>query len=209
MEPVTSHSEREWILIGMAERCAAQGFAATGVDDVCAAAGVSRESFEDLFVDEADCLAATVEAATAQARQALDEAISPRQSWAANLRDGAAALLGFLAARPALAHVLLIEAPPAGGRAAAVAESARGELLALLERGREHATEEIPASAGRGALAGAEALIARQVAAGGAADLPAVAPDVVYMLAVPFLGLGEAQRLAAGANRRRHLRAVA
>ena len=209
MEPVTSHSEREWILVGMAGRCAALGFEATSVDDVCEAAGVSRESFDDLFADRAECLAATVEAAIAQAQRAVGEAISPQQSWAANLRDGAAALLRFFAARPALAHVLLIEAQPAGGRAADLAESARAELLALLERGHEHATEEIPASAARGALAGAEALIARQTAAGDAANLAAITPDVVYMLAVPFLGVGEAQRLAAGANRRRHLRAVA
>ena len=209
MEPVTSHSEREWILVGMAERCAARGYEATSVDDVCEAAGVSRASFDDLFPDQAECLAATVEAAIAQAQRAVGAAISPQQSWPANLRDGAAALLGFFAARPTLAHVLLIEAQPAGGRAAVLAESARAELLVLLERGHEHAAEEIPASAARGALAGAESLIARQLAAGDAANLAAITPDVVYMLAVPFLGVGEAQRLTVGANRRRHLRAVA
>ena len=209
MEPITSHSEREWILVGMAERCAAQGFEATSVADVCEAAGVSRDSFEDLFGDRAECLAATVEAAIEQARRTVGEATSPQPSWAASLRDGAVALLRFFAARPALADVLLIEAQPAGGRAAVLAESARAELLALLERGREHAAEGIPANAARGALAGAESLIARQLAAGDAADPAAVAADVVYMLAVPFLGVGEAQQLAAGANRPRHLRAVA
>jgi hypothetical protein len=48
-----------------------------------------------------------------------------------------------------------------------------------------------------------------RVTAGRAARLDEAAADVVYMLAVPFLGAGEAARLAAGAARRRHLRAVA
>ncbi len=209
MEPVTAHSEREWILVGMAERCAAKGFEATSVDDVCEAAGVSRASFGDLFAGKEDCLAATVEAGVEQARRAVAEATSPDRTWAANLRDGATALLRFLAGRPTFAHIMLVEAPVAGGRAVAPTESARAELLALLERGRERAADEIPARAARGALAGAEALVVRRLVAGEAGGLAAIAADVVYMLAVPFLGVGEAQRLAAGAARRRHLRAVA
>lgn len=209
MAPITAHSDRTWILVGMAERCATQGFEATTADDVCAAAGVPRDSFDRLFADKDGCLAATAESAVEQARGAVAEAVSPQRTWAANLRDGATALLGFLAGRPALAHVLLIEAPVAGGRAAALAESGRAELLGPLERGREHATDEIPASAARGALSGAEGIVVRRVLAGEADTLAGIAPDVVYMLAVPFLGIGEAQRLAAGATRRRHLRAVA
>jgi len=209
MERVTAHSEREWILVGMAERCAARGFEATTVEAVCDAAGVSPRSFDDLFSGKAGCLAATTETAIEQARRAACEATSPRRTWAANLRDGAAALLGFLAGRPTFAHVLLVEAPAAGDRAAILAESARAELLAFLEHGREQADEEIPSSAAHGALAGAEALVVHRIVAGEAASLAADAPAVVYMLAVPFLGLAEAQRLAAGAARRRHLRAVA
>ena len=209
MEPITAHSEREWILVGIAERCAAQGFEATSVEDVCEAAGVSRESFDGLFASREECLAAAVEAAVEQLRQALAEATAPERPWGTNLRDGAVAALRVLAAHPPLAHVLLVEALPARGRPAAVLESARAELLAFLERGREQAADEIPASAARGALSGAEALVARQLAAGEAERLTAIAPDVVYMLAVPFLGVGEAQRLADGVARPRHLRAVA
>ncbi len=209
MEPVTSHSEREWILVGMAERCAAKGFEATSVDDVCEAGGVSRASFDGLFAGREECLAATVEAAVEQALRAVGEATSPTRTWAANLRDGAAALLRFLASRPTLAHVALIEAPVVAGHAAAPVESARADLLAFLERGREHAADGIPASAARGAMAGAEALVVRRIVAGEAGGLARLAPEVVYMLAVPFLGVGEAQRLAAGAGRHRHLRAVA
>ncbi len=67
----------------------------------------------------------------------------------------------------------------------------------------------VPPSAARGALAGAEALVAHEILAGRGDQLGEQLPGVVYMLAVPFLGVGEAGRLADGTARRRHLRAVA
>jgi AcrR family transcriptional regulator len=58
MQSSTAHSEREWILIGMAESCAAKGFEETTVADICAAAGVSAESFGQVFADKGECLGA-------------------------------------------------------------------------------------------------------------------------------------------------------
>jgi AcrR family transcriptional regulator len=192
----------------MAECCAAKGYEATTVADICAAAGVAPESFERTFADRAECLGAAMESVVEEAWRALQEAGPPEKPWTAKLRDGVALLLELLAERPAFAHVALVEAPLAGGRAQALYESARAALLEFLERGRKDAGAGIPASAARGALAGAEALVARQVLAGDAERLPELAPGVLYMLAVPFLGIGEAQRLA-GVAVPRHLRAVA
>jgi AcrR family transcriptional regulator len=209
MEPSVAHSEREWILIGIVECCAAKGYEATTVDDVCAAAGVSRESFDRVFASKDECLGAAMESAVEEAWRALEGVFAPDKRWADGLRDGAVALLGMLAARPALAQLALVEAPAAGGRAALLHESARATVLDFLERGRAAGEPGVPASAARGALAGAEALVMREVLAGRAGQLGEQAPAIAYMLAVPFLGVGEAGRLATGAFRRRHLRAVA
>jgi AcrR family transcriptional regulator len=209
VEPLVAHSEREWILIGMAECCVAKGYEETTVADVCAAAGVSRESFGRAFAGKDECLGAAMEAVVAEAWRALEGARSPEKPWAAALRDGAAALLEFLAERPAFARLALVEAPAAGGRAGMLRESGKAALLAFLEQGREPAEPGVPSSAARGALAGAEALAVRQVLTGNAERLGELAPDVVYMLAVPFLGVGGARQLADGAARRRRLRAVA
>jgi AcrR family transcriptional regulator len=197
MEPVISHSEREWILIGIAECCATKGYEATTVDDICAAAGVSRQSFGAHFADKGECLGAAAESIFAAAWTAVDTAISPERPWAANLRDGAEALLGLLGTRPAFARLALIEAPLAGGRAAALHGSGKAALLDFLERGREQAAEPgIPESAARGALAGAEALVVGEVLAGRAGELGTQAPAIIYMLTVPLLGVGEAGSLA-------------
>jgi AcrR family transcriptional regulator len=201
--------QREWILIGIAECCATRGLERTSVEDVCDAAGVSREAFGREFAGLDECLGAAMENLVADVWRALDGIASAERPWAAALRDGTAALLATLAERPALARLALVEARGAGGRAAALRDSARAALLDFLERGRELAEPGVPASAARGALAGAEALVERRVLAGEAAPLAELAPAVAYMLAVPFTGIGEAQRLAGSAARRRHLRAVA
>lgn len=209
VESLTAHSEREWILIGMAECCAAKGYEETTVADICAAAGVSRESFGRIFASKSECLGAAMESIVAEAWQVLDGARPPDKPWAVTLRNGCVALLGFLAERPAFAHMALIEAPAAAGRAAVLAASSRAAVLDFLEEGREQTEPRVPASVARGALAGVELLISGRLLAGEAERLAELVPDVVYMLAVPFLGVGEAQRLATGPAGRGHLRAVA
>ena len=98
-----------------------------------------------------------------------------------------------------------------GGRAGALYTSAKAAVLAYVERGREQRIEEaeIPASAARGAVAGAEALLVGQILAGRAQQLGELAPDIVYLLAVPYLGLKEAGRLTAAQAKPPHLRAAA
>ena len=193
----------------MAESCAAKGFEATTVDDVCAAAGVSLEDFEAAFADKGECLGAAMESFVQEAWRRLDEVRSPNAPWATGLREGVRALLGLLVERPAFARVALIEAPVAGGRASALYTSARGALLDHVESGRAQAPTGVPASAARGALAGAEALVAGHILTGKTQRLGEPAPDIVYLLAVPYLGQAKAQRLATESFKRPALRAVA
>ena len=205
-----SHPEREWILIGMAECGAGRGLERTTVDSVCDAAGVGREAFEQEFGDDLDaCLDAAMESIVEEGWRRLDEAGVAAEPWPEAVRDGAAILLGLLAERRAFAHLALVEAPAAGGQAQSLHGAARAALVEFLERGDALAGPGVPPSAARGALAGAEALVERTVLAGEAARLPDLVPDVVYMLAVPFTGTEEAQRLQRVPARRRHLRAVA
>jgi len=211
MEPTLAHSEREWILLGMAESCAALGFEQTNIADICAAAGVSRSSFEALFADKSECLAAAMEALLEEARRRIEDVASPEKPWAVALRDGVVALLGLLAERPACGRMALVEAQVAGGRAALLRASGRDALLTAIEQGEKHATEPgIPSSAARAALAGVEALVLGAVLADEAERLPELAPEIVYMLSVPYLGHDEVRRIAGGAaGQHRRLRAVA
>lgn len=194
-EPLVAHSQRERILVAMAESCARKGFGATTISDIVRPAGVSRATFYELFEDKEDCFQAAMELSLADAMERVIGAFSPDKAWATLVSDSAAAFLDLLASRPAFARMALVEAPASGQRAFEMYAAAKRVLLTLLDRGREEAVEEaIPASAGRAALAGAESLIVGQILAGNAERLRELLPDIVYITIVPYLGQEEALR---------------
>lgn len=195
-EPLIAHSQRERILIAMAESCARKGYGATTIADICEPAGVSRATFYELFKDKEDCFHAAMEVSLADAMGRIVAAYSPDKPWATMVRDAAAAFLELLASRPAFARMALVEAPASGERAFELYASGKRVLQALLDRGRDDPMEEeaIPASAGRAALSAAESLIVGQILAGNAERLPELLPDVVYITTVPYLGQEEALR---------------
>jgi len=209
MKPPAEHSEREWVLLGMAECCAEKSYEATSIEDVCAAAGVAETRFAEFFADKDECMGAALEWLVALAWRKLDEDAPAGKPWAERLRAGVESLLGAMGERPAFARLALIETPVAGGRAAILRESARASMLDFIESAPRPADIEVPASAGRAALAGVEALVSGWVLRGNAEYLAELAPEIVFMLAVPFLGRAEASRLGSKPRKRGHLRAVA
>lgn len=195
-EPLIAHSQRERILVAMAESCARKGYGATTIADIVEAAGVSRATFYELFKDKEDCFHAAMELSLADAMGRIVEVYSPDKPWATMVRDAAAAFLDLLATRPAFARMALVEAPSTGDRAFELYASGKRVMQTLLDRGRDDPVEEqaIPSSAGRAALAAAESLVVGQILAGNTERLPELLPDIVYITTVPYLGQDEALR---------------
>jgi len=195
-EALVANSQRERILIAIAETCASKGYGATTIADIVEPAGVSRATFYELFRDKEDCFHAAMELAMAHTMGQVVEAYSPDKPWATMVRDATAALLELLAGRPAFARMALVEAPVSGGRAFDLYASGKRVLQALLDRGRDDPMEErgIPSSAGRAAVAAAESLIVGQILAGNTERLGELLPDIVYITTVPYLGQDEALR---------------
>jgi AcrR family transcriptional regulator len=195
-EPLVAHSQRERILVAMAESCAEKGLAATTITDIVTPAGVSRATFYELFEDKDDCFQAAMELSLADAMGRIVDTFSVEKPWATLVRDAAAAFLDLLASRPAFARMALVEAPACGKRAFEMYRSGKRVLETLLDLGREEEVEEdeIPSCAARAAIAGAESLIVGQILAGNAERLRELLPDVVYITLVPYLGQEEALR---------------
>jgi AcrR family transcriptional regulator len=205
-EPLVAHSQRERILVAMAESCAQRGYGATTIADICEPAGVSRATFYELFRDKEDCFHAAMELSLADAMGRIVEVYSPDKPWATMVRDAAAAFLDLLASRPAFARMALVEAPSASERAFELYASGKRVMQTLLDRGRDDPVEErgIPSSAGRAALAAAESLVVGQILAGNAERLRELLPDVVYITTVPYLGQDEALRQSREAEKLVH-----
>ncbi len=141
-EPLVARSQRERILVSMAQSCATKGYVATTIADICEPAGVSRATFYELFKDKEACFHAAMELSLADAMGTIVEAYSPDKPWATMVRDATAAFLKLLAERPAFARMALVEAPSSGERAFELYASGKRVLLALLDKGRDDPLED-------------------------------------------------------------------
>lgn len=119
-------SQRERLLLAMAEAVAEHGYAKTSVAQVLKRAGVSRESFYELFSNKEDCfLAAYDEAATVLLRiMGAELAAEPSgdhdpDDLLGSLSRLLAAYLGALASEPAVARTFFVEVYAAGDAALA------------------------------------------------------------------------------------------
>lgn len=120
-------NQRRRIFDGMAAALAYHGYEDTKITDVVELAGLSRATFYEHFRGKEACFAAAYEDGVERLAGAVEVAASGKERWALRLSDGLRAGLGFLAADPPLAHLLLVES-------LAAARPARLEHERSLER---------------------------------------------------------------------------
>jgi AcrR family transcriptional regulator len=120
-------NQRGRIFDGLAAALAYHGYEDTKITDVVELAGVSRATFYEHFQGKEPCFAAAYEDGIERLAVAVEAAIEGGGHWPAQVSAGLNAGLRFLAAGPALAHLLLVEA-------LAAARPARLEHERSLER---------------------------------------------------------------------------
>lgn len=183
---------QRWRLLGAAaEVLAERGYAQITTADIAGRAGVSRSTFYEHFDGLDACLLAAYEMAADCLCEIVTGACEGGRGLERSVRLRAAtkAALDFLAAEPALAN-LLGSAVPAGDPAL---HAARERLLNRLAWPLRSARElrgagapDLPPDTERRLLAAARGLIGDRLAAGEAARLPELAPELAELLAVPF-----------------------
>jgi AcrR family transcriptional regulator len=105
--------QRRRIFDGIAAAVAYHGYEDTKITDVVELAGLSRATFYEHFHGKEACFAAAYEDGVERLASSVEEAASAEPRWAIRASDGLRAGLEFLAADPALAHLLLVESLPA------------------------------------------------------------------------------------------------
>jgi AcrR family transcriptional regulator len=198
--------QRERLLEAMAACCAENGYRGTSVADVTTRAGLPEAVFSQHFRDLEECVDAAVELIMTDTLAVLGRAYSDDKAWFAMVRDGLAAMLKLWAEKPDFARLAFLEARVTSPGAYERYRAADSMIAALLERGRDDPAYPgpLPRSTARGVMGGAEALIARELVAGRAAELPRLLPDLVYVALLPYMGQAQAlrhSRLAAEGER--------
>jgi AcrR family transcriptional regulator len=206
-ESVVAHDDAERVLRAFAIVVAERGYAGATIHEVAKRGAMSPGTFYANFRDKEEALLGAIDSVGAQLVMATTTAFQRRADWPSRVRAAIGSMLNFLASRPAMAHLLAVEAFAGGPRALAHRGRALAPLFVLLVDGYT-GNPEVPAVAGEAIAGGIGALIYQRILDEGPESLPALAPVCTYIALAPFIG-AEAATEAANRQPRRSPEAAA
>lgn len=201
-ETIEGHDHSERAIRALALVAAEHGYANVTVNQIINRASMSATTFYANFEDKEDALMAAIESAGAQLMAAMLPAFRRSQDWAQGVRAAWGAFFNFLASRPSLAHLVLIEVYAAGPAAIDRRDEALRPLEILLAEGRLRAPD-VPWIAREAIPGGVLALAFHQIKRAGPESLPSLAPICTYFTLAPYIGAEEAAAAANGDGRSR------
>ena len=191
---VVGLSQRDRLLWSMVRVIAEKSYDGVTVADVVARAGVSRTTFYEEFANKDECLFAAYEWVIDELVDYVSHAFHSELDWPERMRDALDALLRALAAEPDVAQMAVVEVPAAGPQGHQRYRDAVDRFLPFLEEGREYAERSagVPPGIELMAVGGAEVIIFDEVVGGRVTEMPAMLPEIVFAVLVPFIGPEEA-----------------
>jgi len=186
---MASKSRRELILSAMIRVVGRDGYKETSVADVIEEAGTSRTTFYKYFEDKHDCFLAAYDMLVEQVFAEVTSRCDGEQAWLQRVRTGLATIVELFALEPELARTAIVEVAVAGADARRRHWNAVARFTEYLEDGRELAGgRELPENISLMSAGAVSGLIFDELLAGRAAQLPAMLPDLLFAMLVPYIG---------------------
>jgi AcrR family transcriptional regulator len=159
-------------------------------------AGVSNKTFYDLFTDREDCFLAAFNHAVEELAAVVLPAWEAEGEWAAGIRAGLGALLGFLDGEPALRRLLFVEALGAGPRVLERRVQVLEVLQGAVDQGRAGAKSgrELPPLTAEGIVGAAFSVIHTRLLERHPEPLTELLGPLMATIALPYLGSVAATR---------------
>jgi AcrR family transcriptional regulator len=175
-------TQRERLVVAMAEVATREGYTAANVAQVIAHAGVSRPTFYEYFEDKQDCFLAVHRELAADLRARVELAVE-REAPARAAQAMVTALVEFANSEPTAARYLMQEAMAGGPRAREERDRTISSIIEVVERALVRAPEtptpDVPMHALVGGIYRVLALRLRR----GERDLKPFADELVSWLA--------------------------
>jgi AcrR family transcriptional regulator len=194
-----AESQRERLLAATARVVAERGYADTPISAIAKAASVSNRVFYQNFDDKKEAFTAAFDAVADHLRELISAAIADAgEDWAAQVIAGLRTALEFFDSEPELARFCLVAPFTATPEIAAHLRTTIAGADAYLAQGRRlHAGgSKLPGSTEDSLIGGAVGQISRSLLTNGG-PLIELLPDLIEFGLSPYLGPGEARRLAA------------
>jgi AcrR family transcriptional regulator len=178
------HNQRLRLIAAMLRVLPQHGYPATTIGHLTHEAKVSRAAFYQQFESKEDCFLATYDLASQWLCERVERAASAAGPLPDRVRAGVSEALPLLAANPAVAHLIAVEAPQAGPAARERQQACVTRFAAALRPGWP-GSPEVPGDLEEMLLGGAISLIARYVATDRTDRLPDATAVLVECLLVP------------------------
>lgn len=178
------HNQRQRLIAAMLRVLPQHGYPATTIGHLTHEAKVSRSAFYQQFSSREECFLATYDLVSQWLCERVEGAAAAAGALPARVRAGVSEALALLAANPAIAHLIAVEAQQAG-RAARERQQACVTRFAAALRPGWPGRPEVPGDREEMLLGGAVSLIARYVDNGHTEQLPAAAAVLIECLLIP------------------------
>jgi AcrR family transcriptional regulator len=182
-------NQRRRIFEGLAQALVYHGYEDAKIADVLEFAGISRATLYEHFEGKEACFAAAYDDGVERLSMAVAEAAGEEPDWAQRISLGLRAGLEFLAAEPALAHLLLVESLAAARPARLEHERSLVELAEALRLpvGASSEGEVLSEDTARLLAGGLASHLSGRVLAGEAERLPELHGLLLDYLLTPFM----------------------
>jgi AcrR family transcriptional regulator len=191
--------QRRRILEATAELVATQGYQETTMEQIVRQAKVGYATFYKHFADREAAFLGLLDAAIERTAGRVEDAYEREDGpWADRVGAALGALFEDVAAHPAAARAVLVEALTAGSEAAARHEAALRRLAPLLRPGRElnPRRAELPETLEETLAGGVVWVLGQRLIAGEADKLRGLLPETLEFVLRPYVGEEEAAREA-------------
>lgn len=182
----------------MAQVMARRGYAATTVDQIASASGVSRKALYAHFSGKEDVLLQAHRAIVGRIAAGAGPAVREQDDWRPALRALLDWGLELFAREPALANLALIEVAAATPASRQLQRETLNRVRRLIEQATAGSARAVPEIAIDGMLGGMVYVVAKAAEQGDPSRLPALRPQLMAWFMLVFDGPEAAERELCG-----------
>lgn len=192
--------ERERLIAAFGKAASEHGYRDITVDQIARYANLSRGRFDHHFGSKERGLVAAQDAFLDHLWLDMVAACQAPEEWPLRVRAAVHSVLGRITEGSALARVFAVEATAASFAAAERQFAAIEQFASLLREGRRHypRAASLPAATERILVGGVFSIVCGHLLAEDPAAIPALEPELLELLLIPYVGQGEAKRISTG-----------
>lgn len=200
-EFIAAHKQRR-IMDALAELCAERSYEATKISDIVRRAKVARKTLYDNFEGKEEVFLAAFDAAFEEAMGRVRESCEASEGWRDGIEAGLGAFLGYIAEKPVLARLCMVEALSA---TPATTERYEQALAAFVELARRSLPEArgVPETIDETLVGGVAWIVYQRIRREEAREAVDLVPELTEFVLAPYEQAGADARPRRAADGKR------